>query len=109
MLQFQAGILRVKLQHLSDWNQKRREAASRYKELLSAVDELRLPLEPAWAKSIFHLYVVAAADIQPRLQKLVGDPEDRIASNLCLAALAGRLRHLGDGIQPHSSPSNVET
>ena len=30
----QAGILRVKLQHLSDWNQKRREAASRYKELL---------------------------------------------------------------------------
>ena len=66
----QAGILRVKLQHLSDWNQKRREAASRYKELLSAVDELRLPLEPAWAKSIFHLYVVAAAERDELLEHL---------------------------------------
>jgi dTDP-4-amino-4,6-dideoxygalactose transaminase len=66
----QAGILRVKLQHLSDWNQKRREAASRYKELLSAVDELRLPLEPAWTKSIFHLYVVATAERNELLEHL---------------------------------------
>jgi dTDP-4-amino-4,6-dideoxygalactose transaminase len=66
----QAGILAVKLEHLSDWNQKRREAASRYEELLSSVEELTLPFEPAWAKSIFHLYVVAAAERDELLDHL---------------------------------------
>ena len=66
----QAGILQVKLKHLSDWNQKRREAASRYRELLSLVDELTLPFEPAWAKSIFHLYVIAVADRDDLLRYL---------------------------------------
>jgi dTDP-4-amino-4,6-dideoxygalactose transaminase len=66
----QAGILQVKLQHLADWNRKRREAAARYKELLSTVEELSLPLEPAWAKSIFHLYVVAVAERNEMLDHL---------------------------------------
>jgi dTDP-4-amino-4,6-dideoxygalactose transaminase len=66
----QAGILQVKLKHLSDWNQKRREAASRYKELLSSVDEVGLPFEPTWAKSIFHLYVVAVGERNELLDHL---------------------------------------
>jgi dTDP-4-amino-4,6-dideoxygalactose transaminase len=66
----QAGLLAVKLEHLSDWNQKRREAASRYEELLSSVEELTLPFEPAWAKSIFHLYVVAAGERNELLDHL---------------------------------------
>jgi dTDP-4-amino-4,6-dideoxygalactose transaminase len=66
----QAGILQVKLRHLSDWNRKRREAASRYKELLSSLEEITLPFEPAWAKSIFHLYVVAVAERNELLEHL---------------------------------------
>jgi dTDP-4-amino-4,6-dideoxygalactose transaminase len=55
----QAGILHVKLRHLAAWNEKRRECASRYRELLAeASDGITLPFEPSWAKPVFHLYVV---------------------------------------------------
>jgi len=55
----QAGILRVKLQYLNKWNERRREAASRYEELLApAAGLLTLPTQPSWAKSIYHLYVI---------------------------------------------------
>ena len=40
----QAGILHVKLRHLTAWNERRRECASRYQELLGAASEvIRLP------------------------------------------------------------------
>jgi len=59
----QAGILRVKLRHLTAWNEKRRECARRYQELLgSAHEELALPYEPSWAKAVYHLYVVRAEE-----------------------------------------------
>jgi dTDP-4-amino-4,6-dideoxygalactose transaminase len=68
----QAGILQVKLQRLADWNQKRREAAGRYGELLdSCGDEIRLPFEPSWAKGVYHLYVVATEN-RDELQKHLG-------------------------------------
>ena len=55
----QAGILRIKLRHVAAWNEKRRECASRYQELLGAAAEvIRLPFEPSWAKAVYHLYVV---------------------------------------------------
>jgi len=66
----QAGILAAKLRYLPDWNQKRREAAARYEELLSQIDEITLPFEPAWAKSIFHLYVIAAPERDELLEHL---------------------------------------
>ncbi len=57
----QAGILRVKLRHLTAWNERRRECARRYEELFGpAREEMRLPYEPAWAKAVYHLYVVRA-------------------------------------------------
>jgi dTDP-4-amino-4,6-dideoxygalactose transaminase len=55
----QAGILQIKLRHLAEWNQKRRECARRYQELLGSTgQELRLPYEPSWAKAVYHLYVI---------------------------------------------------
>jgi len=55
----QAGILQIKLRHLTAWNQQRRECARRYQELLgSAGPELCLPHEPSWAKAVYHLYVI---------------------------------------------------
>ena len=58
----QAGILRVKLEHLAEWNEQRRQGATRYAELLSRSGDLILPHEPASANPIYHLYVVRAND-----------------------------------------------
>ena len=58
----QAGILRLKLRHLADWNRSRREIAATYRQLLSDVSSLILPFEPSWARSNYHLYVVRVRD-----------------------------------------------
>ncbi len=55
----QAGILRVKLRCLSAWNEQRLECARQYGELLgSMADTVVLPYKPAWASSVYHLYVI---------------------------------------------------
>jgi dTDP-4-amino-4,6-dideoxygalactose transaminase len=58
----QAGILSIKLRHLAEWNQKRREAARRYDEMLAAVEEVVIPFQPDWARSVYHLYVIRVSD-----------------------------------------------
>lgn len=60
----QAGILRLKLRYLSDWNRLRRVIAGAYGELLSGIDGLILPFEPSWARGNYHLYVVRVGDRQ---------------------------------------------
>lgn len=52
----QAGILRIKLKHLSKWNEQRRQAASFYTEALAPWDQVITPHEPAWAKAVYHVY-----------------------------------------------------
>jgi len=67
----QCGILRTKLKHLSDWNEKRRRNASLYTQLLKrnsehvtrnpepvTFDTIITPYVPSWAKPVFHLYVI---------------------------------------------------
>jgi dTDP-4-amino-4,6-dideoxygalactose transaminase len=55
----QAGILRAKLKHLQEWNEKRREVARRYGELFASLHgHIGLPHEPPWAKAVYHLYVI---------------------------------------------------
>jgi dTDP-4-amino-4,6-dideoxygalactose transaminase len=55
----QAGILRIKLKFLPEWNEKRREAASRYNDRLEAAEPSVIrPYEPAWVNAIYHLFVV---------------------------------------------------
>jgi len=69
----QAGILRVKLRHLAVWNEKRRECAASYQELLgAATDVLKPPFEPSWAKSVYHLYVIQVQK-RDQLIKRLGD------------------------------------
>ena len=55
--ELQAAILRVKLRHLDEWNQARRERAAIYTELLPN-RHVRAPAEMPYAKHVFHLYVV---------------------------------------------------
>jgi dTDP-4-amino-4,6-dideoxygalactose transaminase len=58
----QAGILRVKLRHLPDWNRKRQEAARRYDELFASVEGVIAPYCPDWARAVYHLYVIRVQD-----------------------------------------------
>jgi len=59
----QAGLLRVKLQHLATWNEQRRQSACEYRKCFGGSDgELELPFEPSWVKAVYHLYVVRVAD-----------------------------------------------
>ena len=53
----QTGILRVKLKHLSEWNEKRRQNAFLYTQHLT-LDTIIPPYEPEWSKAVYHLYII---------------------------------------------------
>jgi dTDP-4-amino-4,6-dideoxygalactose transaminase len=68
----QAGILRLKLARLPQWNNLRREKAETYRELLSPIEGLILPYEPSWARAVYHLYVIrtqSRQDLQSHLKE----------------------------------------
>jgi len=54
----QAAILRTKLAHLPEWNERRRAIAARYNESLAGLDGLTTPVVPSWASPAHHLYVI---------------------------------------------------
>src|SRR5258708_4273353 len=59
----QAGILRAKLKCLPAWTEARRAAALHYRELFAdAGTKIKLPLEPAWSRAVYHLFVVRVED-----------------------------------------------
>jgi dTDP-4-amino-4,6-dideoxygalactose transaminase len=68
----QAGLLGVKLRHLTEWNRQRQEAADRYEQMLSAVEGVIVPYRPSWSRPVHHLYVVRVAD-REGLQKHLAD------------------------------------
>ena len=69
----QAGLLRVKLRHLSKWNEQRRESARIYDELLMSLGESVIyPFQLAGSKSVYHLYVVRT-QFRDELQKHLSD------------------------------------
>ena len=64
-------MLRVKLQTLDAWTDRRRAIAAAYSQDLSGA-ELILPHVPDWAEPAWHLYVVRAVErsaLQQRLTK----------------------------------------
>jgi dTDP-4-amino-4,6-dideoxygalactose transaminase len=69
----QAGMLRIKLRHLSKWNKQRRECARVYDELLTPmVGSLTVPYQPSYSKSVYHLYVVRTP-YRDELQKYLNE------------------------------------
>jgi dTDP-3-amino-3,4,6-trideoxy-alpha-D-glucose transaminase len=57
----QAAVLRSKLAHLDDWNERRRSTARRYLDALSDVPGLTTPSWPHGADPVWHLFVVRSA------------------------------------------------
>jgi dTDP-4-amino-4,6-dideoxygalactose transaminase len=84
----QGAVLGVKLRHLDKWTEGRRRVAQKYRELLSDIAEIKVPVEMDYAKHVYHLFViqVKARDGEERtkrrddLQKFLG--ENEIASGL---------------------------
>jgi len=54
----QASFLRIKLPHLAGWNTQRRTLAVGYNRLLAEHTAVIRLIEPAYSRSVFHLYVV---------------------------------------------------
>jgi len=56
----QAAILRVKLRHLSEWTERRREAASRYQKLFAhyRLEEITLPSAPPDRTHVYNQFVI---------------------------------------------------
>ena len=54
----QAVVLRAKLHRLEEWNERRRQAAARYDDLLSGIDEVILPRTAHGNVHVWHLYVI---------------------------------------------------
>jgi dTDP-4-amino-4,6-dideoxygalactose transaminase len=69
----QAGILGVKLKHLTAWNESRREHARKYNELFAAQEtNIITPFEAPWSKGVYHLYVLQVENreaVQAKLAK----------------------------------------
>jgi dTDP-4-amino-4,6-dideoxygalactose transaminase len=57
----QAAILRVKLNALDEWTQRRKDIARRYSESLSRCG-LVLPQPPEWVDPVWHLYVIRSEE-----------------------------------------------
>ncbi|OGH18556.1 MAG: hypothetical protein A3F31_05090 [Candidatus Levybacteria bacterium RIFCSPHIGHO2_12_FULL_38_12] len=56
----QAAILNVKLKHLDDFTQKRRQHANIYNKLLSSIPQITLPKEMEYAYHVYHIYMIQA-------------------------------------------------
>jgi dTDP-4-amino-4,6-dideoxygalactose transaminase len=55
----QAGILSVKLKHLTSWNEQRRECARLYNDLFTSMaGSITTPHVPSWSRPVYHLYVI---------------------------------------------------
>jgi dTDP-4-amino-4,6-dideoxygalactose transaminase len=68
----QAAFLRVRLAHLDDWNDRRKEAAARYREGLAGLEPLALPSAPRGTNPVWHQYVIRHPE-RDRLQKHLAD------------------------------------
>lgn len=60
--EFQAAMLRIKLRHLVQANERRRAVASRYGEFLAGVRGIELPHETSNAYHVYHQYTIRIKD-----------------------------------------------
>lgn len=66
----QAAVLRVKLRHLQEWNDRRHQHAKLYDRYFADSDKIMPVREIPGAKSVYHLYVVQVDDRDTVRKKL---------------------------------------
>ncbi len=108
--ELQAAILRVKLRHIDEWNERRRTLAAQYSKLLEGAG-LGLPVEGEGARHIYHLYVVRVKDRERVQQELKEQGVPTAVYYPQPLHLAEPLRHLGykQGDFPVSEAASEET
>jgi dTDP-4-amino-4,6-dideoxygalactose transaminase len=68
----QAGVLRIKLKRLRQWNQARQANAAMYDELLGEIPGVGVAEVADFAESVYHLYVIMVDD-RDGLQQFLGE------------------------------------
>ncbi len=84
----QGAVLGVKLGHLGKWTDGRRSVAAKYRELISDIEQIKLPVEMDYSKHVYHLFVIQVkgedgkgrSERRDALQKYLG--ENDVASGL---------------------------
>ncbi len=54
----QAAVLNLKLAFIDEWNRHRRKVAGLYRQALSGIPGIELPVEAPQAEHVYHLYVI---------------------------------------------------
>ena len=72
--ELQAALLRVKLNHLDEWNERRKQVTDGYLCKLSDNQKVLLPYVPAWAEPAWHLFVIRSQQ-REELQRKLADHE----------------------------------
>jgi dTDP-4-amino-4,6-dideoxygalactose transaminase len=78
---FQAVVLSAKLTRLDEWNQARRDAADRYRDLLGHLSTVELPAVADGNEHVWHLYVVKVPE------------RDRVLDHLTATGIAGGIHY----------------
>lgn len=68
--ELQAALLRVKLTRLDEWNARRSKVAKLYLESLADLPHITLPVVPAWAEPVWHLFVLKTPQRKALTRKL---------------------------------------
>ena len=107
--EIQAAVLRVKLAHLDEWNQRRRCVAALYMQEVTNTD-LVLPYVPAWAEPVYHLFVVRSKQRDALRQHLKMQGIDTLIHYPVPPHLQPAYRDLGlaEGSQPVSERIHQE-
>lgn len=77
----QAVVLRHKLRRLAGWNESRRVAAARYRQLIGEFSPIKLPVVDPDGEPVWHLYVVRVPD------------RDRVLEALTMQGIAAGLHY----------------
>jgi dTDP-4-amino-4,6-dideoxygalactose transaminase len=80
MESIQGAVLKVKLKYLEKWTEERRRVANKYRELLSDLEEIKLPVEMPYAKHVYHLFVIQVnskpdkrQEVRDKLQRFLNE------------------------------------
>jgi dTDP-4-amino-4,6-dideoxygalactose transaminase len=66
----QGAVLQIKLRHLARANERRRENAALYSQLLRDVEEIVLPVEAPYARHVYHIYAIRVHDRDELMRRL---------------------------------------
>ncbi len=105
----QAAILKVKLKHVDQWNEQRRNIARRYNELLSN-SGVKTPIEAPYAYHVYHQYTIRASKRDNLKQFLLENGIETSVYYPCALHLQEAYRHQGytDGSFPESEKASQE-